>query len=326
MCGYWGICGATKSKPSDFLGRELSLAELKKLVDDVAAFKPNITLFGGEPLLYKDWITLVAYIKEKGLRCNVITNGTLLKNSAKEVIDANLDEIIFSLEGPKDVHDRITQVNGSFDNAISGLTQIKEYKQSYSLSKPNINIACTISEDNYRFLREIIDTGVSIGADAITFHHLCFINSDILAKHNQIFENYFKVKSYDWSGFIHSQLPNIDIEYFIQEIKDMQKIKFPIEVFFYPDFSEEEIRNYYSNFNFSSSSYPNRCLSPWMVAYVFPDGTVRPCEELDFSGGNIKEKTFGEIWNGPAYRNFRKIVKRLKTFPVCSRCTELYRF
>jgi hypothetical protein len=35
---------------------------------------------------------------------------------------------------------------------------------------------------------------------------------------------------------------------------------------------------------------------------------------------------FSEIWNNEKAVNFRKILKENKTFPLCARCTELYRY
>lgn len=326
MCGFWGLCGATKHQPPEFLKEELSLAELKKIVDEVSRFKPNITLFGGEPLLYKDWVSLVNYIKELGLRCNVVTNGTLIKDRAREIVASRLDEIIFSLEGPKLIHDQITQVPGSFDSASVGLSQLRDEKKMRSGSKPAVNIACTISEDNYRYLEEIIALGASIGADSVTFHHLCFINPDILARHNELFKRYFGVESEPWSGFVRRQLPNIDVDYLVAQIGKIKSLEQHLDVSFCPNFTPEETRRYYSEFEFKPASYASACLSPWMTVYIFPDGSVRPCEELDLSCGNIKEKPFSQIWNNESFRNFRKTVKELKVFPVCSRCTELYRF
>jgi len=135
-----------------------------------------------------------------------------------------------------------------------------------------------------------------------------------------------KLKSHDWSGFIRNQLPNIDVDCLIAQIQKLQKLPSALDISFYPNFTQEEIRRYYAEFEFKPSSYPPRCLSPWMTVYIFPDGSVRPCEELDFSCGNIKENSFREIWNNDSFRNFRKTVKQLKIFPVCSKCTELYRF
>lgn len=326
MCAYWGLEGATKLKPREFLNEGLSLEELKKIIDDLSGFKPNITLFGGEPLLFKDWVELVRQIKKRKLRVNVVTNSTLLKDRAAEVVDSGLDEIIFSLEGPKDIHDRITGINGSFDQAVKGLREINEEKKKKLSKKPHLNIACTLSEDNYKFLEEIITIGSSLEAEAVTFHHLCFINRGILERHNEIFKKYFGVESYDWSGFVREDLPKIEVEYFREEVEKIKKSKYPIDVFFYPNFTPQEIKRYYGQFEFTPSSYKNYCLSPWTTVYIFPDGTIRPCEELDFSCGNIKEESFKAIWNNEVYRNFRQIVKKNKVFPVCSRCTEMYRY
>src|SRR3990172_9314685 len=56
--------------PPEVLKSELTIDELKTIIDEVKFYGPNITFFGGEPLLYKEWATLVRYIKEAGLRCN----------------------------------------------------------------------------------------------------------------------------------------------------------------------------------------------------------------------------------------------------------------
>src|SRR3990172_2075982 len=101
--------------PPEVLKSELTIDELKSIIDEVKFYGPNITFFGGEPLLYKEWATLVRYIKEAGLRCNIITNGMLLEKHAEEVVGLGIDEIIFSLDGPREIHDTIRGAEGIFD-------------------------------------------------------------------------------------------------------------------------------------------------------------------------------------------------------------------
>ena len=45
MCGQWGIEGSSRKLAPEALKGELA-------IDDVKFYRPNITLFGGEPLLY----------------------------------------------------------------------------------------------------------------------------------------------------------------------------------------------------------------------------------------------------------------------------------
>jgi radical SAM protein with 4Fe4S-binding SPASM domain len=145
-------------------------------------------------------------------------------------------------------------------------------------------------------------------------------------KHRRIFSQLFGTTSFDWVGFVEEELPNIDVDYLIAEIRRIKGIRYNIPVSFYPNFTEEEVRSYYTTFDFSPVSYPNRCLSPWMVAYVFPDGSVRPCLSLNYAAGSIRQDSFRGIWNNHAYTRFRSIIKQYKGFPVCTRCTEYYRF
>ena len=63
-----------------------------------------------------------------------------------------------------------------------------------------------------------------------------------------------------------------------------------------------------------------------MTVYIFPDGNVGPCEELNLYFGNAKSESFKFIWNNRQFVRFRQILREKKTFPVCYRCSELYRF
>ena len=67
MCGFWGKSGSVRQKDTEFIKEELSLSELKKVIDEVLSFMPNITLFGGEPLLYKDWLDLISKVFTENL-------------------------------------------------------------------------------------------------------------------------------------------------------------------------------------------------------------------------------------------------------------------
>jgi len=48
------------------------------------------------------------------------------------------------------------------------------------------------------------------------------------------------------------------------------------------------------------------CYIGWFHTRIKIDGTVLPCHTCSLVLGNLLESDFGEIWNGPAYRNFRR--------------------
>lgn len=326
MCGYWGKCGSLKDSGMEILKQTLSVEDLKRLIDDIADFKPNITLFGGEPFLYPGWPQLIKYIKNKNMRCNVVTNGTLLAGKEEEALESGLDEIIFSLEGPQEIHDKITNVKGAYEKAFGAVLEISKLKKQNNLKRPSINIAVTISEDNYNHLYETFQVAIQLDPESITFHHLSFVDKKSIQETNETLSKNFGVITQDWSGFLRTELPKIDTDILIKEMNKIRESKNKPGIFFYPDFSPVEVKEYYTNFNFKSRGYKNRCLSPWMTVYIFPDGRVGACEELNIYFGNIRQNSFKDIWNNKNFREFRQLLKKKKIFPVCTRCTELYRF
>lgn len=326
MCGQWGVAGTSKDMSPEELKSELSLDEIYKIINDIKTFKPNVTLFGGEPLMYSNWEKVVSRIKQEGMRCNIITNGILLEKYANSIIDLGVDEIIFSLDGPREVHDEVRGAKGTFDRATRGLKLIRDIKRKSGTGKPVVSISSTIFEINYKRLDELISIAEELMASTITFHHLIFLSQERYNQHNNIFKGYYGMVCNDWKGFVRDSLPDIDVDFLIRKMEDIKKRDSKVKIAFYPNFTDEEIRRYYTEFDFVSSGYGKRCLSPWMVSYIFPDGSVRPCQSLNFSAGNVRDSAFSRIWNNEKYMRFRKITKKEKKYPVCTRCTELYRF
>ncbi|MCR4345085.1 MAG: radical SAM protein [Candidatus Scalindua sp.] len=326
MCGQWGTSGTSREMPPEELKDELSLDEIYKIINDIKTFKPNVTLFGGEPLLYSNWEKVVSRIKEEGMRCNIITNGILLEKYADSIVSLGVDEIIFSLDGPHEIHDEVRGAKGTFDRAAKGFKLIRDIKKKSGLNKPVVNISSTIFEINYKHLDELISIAEGLMASAITFHHLIFLSKEMYDQHNKIFKSYYGMVCNDWKGFVRDSLPDIDVELLLRKIEDIKASNSKLKIAFYPNFTNDEIRRYYTEFDFTSSGYGKKCLSPWMVSYIFPDGSVRPCQSLNFTPGNVRKESFRKIWNSEKYMRFRKITKREKRYPACTRCTELYRF
>jgi radical SAM protein with 4Fe4S-binding SPASM domain len=299
---------------------------IEGLMGEVKGFHPTITLFGGEPLIHPQWAEVVKRIKEAGLRCNMISNGILLKKKAEEAVQLGLDEIIFSLDGPAEVHDRIRGGKGVFRRALEGFQHLAKVKKKYGRKRPLVNVNTVIWEENQGMLQEIVGQAARFKANTITFHHLIFTDQGAFDETERVTQAALAFGSPDWAGFIQDALPRIDPERIIEQKRMIEGKKSAVSAFFYPNFTEDEIRAYYSSFSFLPSSYKQRCLSPWMVAYVLPNGTIKPCLSLGYALGNLHEASFKEIWNGERAVQFRRLLKERGYFPVCPRCTEFSRF
>lgn len=325
MCGQWGEHGVTKKEPQAYVKEELSFDELKAVIDDVAIFKPNITLFGGEPLFYKPVIDLIKSIKKKKMHCLMITNGSLIDSVAEELVNSGLDELNVSLDAGRGLHDEIRGMSGLFGKITTGLEKVNYFKTQKGKKTPLINLQCTITKYNYKNLEQMLDVAKDIQANSLTFHNLIFLGKGLILKQKR-YDGMLGCSSFDWEGFVFD--PEIDVHVLIDKIKEIKKMivqeKFSVD--FYPNFTSKGIKEYYETPSFLPSEYPPRCISPWMVAYVFPDGQIRPCLNFDYSYGNVRKGRFTEFWNSQKAIEFRKTLRKNKIFPVCIRCTELYRY
>jgi len=324
MCGQWGSHSPSAKIDSAYLQEELSFSALSGFIKELSDFKPNITLFGGEPLLYKDGcLKVVRLIKENNMHCLMITNGALLLEQAEEIVTSGLDELNVSLDGPAFVHDSIRGLDGLFDKISVGLERINYFKKLHASTKPLINLQCTLNQKNYEFIDQLLPVARKLKVNSVTFHNLIFISQSMLNEQRE-YDRLLKADSSGWEGFVFS--PNIDVSVLRGKLKQVFENGSDLKIDIYPDFKLSDLEQYYAYPANVPGGYLNRCLSPWITAYLFCDGQIRPCLNSNFAFGNIKEKHFDQIWNGQEAVRFRKRLKKTKIFPACPRCTELYRY
>ncbi|MCI2415047.1 MAG: radical SAM protein [Candidatus Aramenus sp.] len=116
------------SSPNLVVKNELSLDEIKKFIDYGKKIKvKGIRLTGGEPLLRKDILEIINYAISKDMSVEVETNGLLIDNNfLKSVSDLNKIYISISLDGPKEVHEKIRGIN-TFERTVNVLRLLKQY-------------------------------------------------------------------------------------------------------------------------------------------------------------------------------------------------------
>jgi radical SAM protein with 4Fe4S-binding SPASM domain len=323
MCGQWGDAGVARTEDIDKIKHWLSLDEIRTVLNEVRVFKPNITLFGGEPLMHPEAMEIIRSVKSSGLHCLIITNGTMLGSFAEGVVEAGLDELNISIDGGQALHDEIRGVPGVFDRIMAGIAEVNIFKRKLSKNKPLINIQCTISKYNYDRLEQLLEVARQANASSLTFHNLIFLGQDLIEKQKPV-DALLGCSSKDWQGFVFE--PGIDSKVLYQKIDALLSRKYEFDVDFYPNFSLEAMKEYYGNPDYLPSEYAARCISPWVCTYIFPDGEVRPCLNCTFSYGNIKTGNFAKAWNSERAVFYRRTLKKQGLFPACRRCTELYRY
>ena len=108
--------------------QELSTGEAFDLIEQLSDLGcERIVLSGGEPFMRRDWSALAHKIIQKGMRCNIISNGYALNEDTIDLLKASgVNYLGFSLDGATaKTHDYIRGKDGVFDHLMWVFDKLK---------------------------------------------------------------------------------------------------------------------------------------------------------------------------------------------------------
>jgi 12,18-didecarboxysiroheme deacetylase len=148
---------------------ELTTAQGKKLLDDLARFGAPVILFsGGEPLVRKDLPELAAYAVGKGMRAVVSSNGTLITPPmARTLKDIGLSYVGISLDGMQAINDRFRGIEGAFKAALKGI-------QNSQRAGIKVGLRFTINKFNVGEIPKIFRLLEEMDIPRVCFYHLVY--------------------------------------------------------------------------------------------------------------------------------------------------------
>jgi MoaA/NifB/PqqE/SkfB family radical SAM enzyme len=154
-----------------FLDPFVSTNEVQRQIDDGRVQgATRLILSGGEASIHPDFVELVRYGRQAGYdRVQTITNGRMFTYSRffREAMAAGLGEITFSLHSHRaHIHDQITGVKGSFDQALRALR--------WALDEPGliVSVDVVINRLNVSTLPETVGFFADLGVGEFDLLHL----------------------------------------------------------------------------------------------------------------------------------------------------------
>jgi len=146
---------------------ELTTAEGKRLLDDLAEYGVPVVLFsGGEPLVRDDLLELISYAADLDIRPVLSTNGTLITpEKATELRNAGLAYAGVSVDGLPERNDAFRGQEGAFDAAVRGIRACLE-------AGLKTGLRYTITEHNVDDLEGVVELLQQEGVDRFCFYHL----------------------------------------------------------------------------------------------------------------------------------------------------------
>jgi radical SAM protein with 4Fe4S-binding SPASM domain len=148
---------------------ELTTAEARTFIEDLAGFGAPVLLFsGGEPLLRQDLFELGAYAVERGLRTVISTNGTLIDpTAARRIKEAGFSYVGISLDGIGETNDRFRGLSGAFDDALRGFRNCEQ-------AGVRTGLRLTLNKHNVQDLASILDLLRDERIPRACFYHLVY--------------------------------------------------------------------------------------------------------------------------------------------------------
>lgn len=306
---------------------ELELELVKDLVDQAAWYRPIIRASFREPLLYNHLIPFLEYTKEKGLPFWLLTNGYKLAGMATRLVEAGLDSIRLSLDGPPEAHDEIRNTVRAYERMMEGVKAILDERRARG-SKLQVGFYFTLNDFNYDKILATVD---NLAAEGIlkdvflNFQWLLYTSKNMARQHNAA---HGKV----CGGYIEeSTLQTVDIEKMdpvvIADQCRQVREKYPAEegyrIHFRPSFEYEDLVSYRDTEEFPVDN--PRCLTPWYNLNINPAGEVKCFHHCLLPvSGNVYQDSLLDIWNGPVMREQRERLQEYGAYRGCARCWGIY--
>jgi MoaA/NifB/PqqE/SkfB family radical SAM enzyme len=302
---------------------ELTTPEVLALVDDVARMGvKQITLTGGESFLRTDILEILARVKANGLTCCVNTNGWFLgKPQARKLVELGVDALSISVDGPNETHDLIRRREGSFKRILDSLANLHEARAEAGRDRPSVGITCTLSALNQRNFSEVLDWLKDYAViGSLEFEYMFYTERWAERATERLIP--LPVARKEEDQVLPFYLRDVDVDVFHAEVqRTLAKAReYRMNVAFQPPITtKEEIGKRFFDV---THAYVQTCFYPWKAARVNPYGDVYSCS-IDLAFGNIRQAPFSRLWNGEAYRTFRRTLKQQGIFPKCTKCCAL---
>jgi len=309
------MCFVRLQKPEP----EMEIEKWIEIIDQIKTFRPRIHLSGGEPFFYQKISPLTTYIKQNDLFLAITTNGTYLNEYAEEIVNMKVNRINISIDGPKEIHDKIRGVEGTFDRVVDGLKKVAALRGNSRL--PEIQIHSMINFADPGVMQWMINFASRLHADAVKFLYPLFVDSEGLKNHSRFLK---QTLNRDLNYWRRADVPCVrprdftETQHVLDSLKKERHI--PFEIF--PSFDLDQLKAYYIGNSSFPKNYKGRCQAMWNTATILPSGNIESCP--DYILGNCGKEKFISLWNNEIMRALRRRIKNRQFFCVCRACCFFY--
>ena len=297
MCDIWQVTTKTEIAPDD-LGRWLR--EWRRLG------VRRVVLSGGEPLMHSALWDLCAPVRDAGIGITLLSTGLLLKRHADAVV-RYCDDVVVSLDGPREVHNRIRNVPRAYEKLAQGVEALRA-------AGPGVGVSgrCTVQHANYGSLRATVAAAHEIGLDRISF-----LAVDVSS------EAFNRPDGWPTERAAGVALSASDLPLLAAELDALEAER---AADFASGFIAEgpaklrrRLHQYFAALLGHGAFHPNDCNAPWVSTVIETDGTVRPCFFQPALGNVHAAGSLEAVLNSPEALRWRRGLDTHRD-AICRKC------
>jgi MoaA/NifB/PqqE/SkfB family radical SAM enzyme len=235
---------------------------------------------------------MVRYLKERGVYVLFNTNGTLLREKRfVELIEAGLDELRVSLDAADAATYAVVRGKPFFDRIVRDVSRLTEYQRQAGLTHPRVSLWLTGLKETVEQLPDFVRLAARMGVREVHLQRLVFDEAGfgMARAESSLFE---ATQAAEQAAIAQAQAIGAELGVTLDASGATE-----------PGLSLKR----------QGDAPWTGCRRPWSLMYFTAHGRALPCCIAPFSArgyetytlGDARSQTLDEIWNGPAYRDFR---------------------
>jgi len=281
---------------------ELPLAKWLSLADELKACAgaetPQITLWGGEPLLWEHFDALARQLFARNIALSVVTNGTLIDRHAG-VLNECFAEVFVSVDGYGKTHDQ-SRGEGVFAKLEQNLPMLKN-------RGGKLIFMTTVSDVNVKLVPDLPFELAYLHPDQMILSQLMYVSKADFDQYQQMACELGQPLYPELSAWVRG-----DDRQYLSDLKTalaaMANKTYPMPVVFTP--------HHYPEARFAGAV----CPALDHRVHIRHDGNVSFCTDyFGFHLGNVKQSSLRDIFYGETAQKIRDYSKTHR-LPVCNHC------
>ena len=258
-------------------GEDIDDNVLDVIIHDIMPHLKELELQGtGESLLSPNFFKMFQSAQENNCKVTLITNASLLtEDLVMKFVSSNM-QLVISLDGADSEIFNMHRPTGDFDKIKENLELLSKYKRGSNNDLFSLVINMVITKYNYKTIVDMLNLAKRYSVDYVYASEVRECMPDENAWNKLRIDN------------------ALNREEIIENIKNADNYSKDLDI----------------GFNFNPYIKDHKlcktlCVSPWKHIFIYANGDLSVCCELNKAFGNISRSSFEEVWNSEKLNEFR---------------------